>query len=192
MMTIRSTSFPVAPISDNARSDAAPIFQVDLSAFDEDAIGKSRYIKQSSQNTEWQDLGNARVVVTGGQGLKSADNFKMIEKLAEKLGAAVGAIRAAVDAGFVPNDLQVVKLERLLPQNCILLWVFLEPFSTLTGMRDTKVIVAVNKDADAPIFQVADYRLVGDLFEAIPELIQLPEKKWICYFYTKLLDSVSC
>ncbi|XP_058220000.1 electron transfer flavoprotein subunit alpha, mitochondrial [Rhododendron vialii] len=177
MLTIRSTSFPVAP-SDNARSSAAPILQVDLSTFGEEGMEKSRYIKQSSQDTERPDLGNARVVVTGGRGLKNTENFKMIERLAEKLGAAVGATRAAVDAGFVPNELQVGQTGKIVAPELYIAFGVSGAIQHLAGMRDSKVIVAVNKDSDAPIFQVADYGLVGDLFEVIPELLQkLPEKK---------------
>ncbi|XAR56660.1 Acryloyl-CoA reductase (NADH) [Bertholletia excelsa] len=178
MLTIRATSFPVHSIADSARSDAAPICQVDLSTFDEDAIDKSRYIKHSSDNTERPDLASARIVVTGGRGLKSAENFKMMEKLAEKLGAAVGATRAAVDAGFVPNDLQVGQTGKIVAPELYMAFGVSGAIQHIAGMRDSKVIVAVNKDEDAPIFQVADYGLVGDLFEVIPELLEkLPEKK---------------
>ncbi|KAJ7948469.1 electron transfer flavoprotein subunit alpha, mitochondrial [Quillaja saponaria] len=206
VLTIRSTSFPVPQSSAESKCNEAPISQVDLSTFDEDPISKSRYVTHTSQDTERPDLGNARIVISGGRALKSAENFKMIEKLAEKLGAAVGATRAAVDAGFVPNDLQaklfspklqipaqhfspqsaqetgsalwLVKLERLLLQELYMAFGVSGAIQHLAGMRDSKVIVAVNKDADAPIFQVADYGLVGDLFQVIPELLEkLPEKK---------------
>ncbi|KAA8526951.1 hypothetical protein F0562_008820 [Nyssa sinensis] len=178
MLTIRSTSFPVALMSADLKSNSAPISQVDLSTFGEDEIGKSRYIKNTSQGTERPDLGNARIVVTGGRGLKSAENFKMIEKLAEKLGAAVGATRAAVDADFVPNDLQVGQTGKIVAPELYMAFGVSGAIQHLAGMRDSKVIVAVNRDADAPIFQVADYGLVGDLFEVIPELLEkLPDKK---------------
>ncbi|XP_016437429.1 electron transfer flavoprotein subunit alpha, mitochondrial-like [Nicotiana tabacum] len=179
MLSIRATSFPVASLPADSKSDAASIDQVDLSTLDEDdSVGKSRYIKLSSQNAERPDLGNARIVVTGGRGVKSAENFKMIDKLAEKIGAAVGATRAAVDAGFVPNDLQVGQTGKIVAPELYMAFGVSGAIQHIAGMRDSKVIVAVNKDADAPIFQVADYGLVGDLFEVIPELLEkIPEKK---------------
>lgn len=178
LLTIRSTSFPVSPILADSKSNEAPITQVDLSTFGEDSVGKSRYVKHTSQDTERPDLGNARVVVTGGRALKSAENFKMIEKLAEKLGAAVGATRAAVDAGYVPNDLQVGQTGKIVAPELYMAFGVSGAIQHLAGMRDSKVIVAVNKDAEAPVFQVADYGLVGDIFEVIPELLEkLPEKK---------------
>ncbi|KAB2095967.1 hypothetical protein ES319_A01G077400v1 [Gossypium barbadense] len=149
MLTVRSTSFPVCPISVDSKSGGASISEVDLSTLDE-----------------------------GGRALKSAENFKMIEKLAEKLGAAVGATRAAVDAGFVPNDLQVGQTGKIVAPELYMAFGVSGAIQHLAGMKDSKIIVAVNKDSDAPIFQVADYGLVGDLFEVIPELLEkLPEKK---------------
>nr|GMD54917.1 electron transfer flavoprotein subunit alpha, mitochondrial [Ipomoea batatas] len=179
MLTIRAPSFPPVTVVADSKSDAASIDQVDISILNEDgAVGKSRYIKVCSQNAERPDLGNARVVVTGGRALKSAENFKMIEKLAEKLGAAVGATRAAVDAGYVPNDLQVGQTGKIVAPQLYMAFGVSGAIQHIAGMRDSKIIVAVNKDADAPIFQVADYGLVGDLFEVIPELLEkLPEKK---------------
>lgn len=177
ILTIRSTSFPVSQKSVDSKSNKASISRVDLSTFDED-LGKSMYISQTSQDDERPDLGNARVVITGGRALKSAENFKLIENLANKLGAAVGATRAAVDAGFVPNDLQVGQTGKIVAPELYMAFGVSGAIQHLAGMRDSKVIVAVNNDADAPIFQVSDYGLVGDLFEVIPELLEkLPEKK---------------
>lgn len=171
LLTIRSTSFPVSEMS-HTKSSAVPITQVDISPINEDEDSKSRHIKRTSQNAERPDLGNARVVVTGGRALKSAENFKMIEKLAEKLGAAVGATRAAVDAGFVSNDLQVGQTGKIVAPELYMAFGVSGAIQHLAGMRDSKIIVAVNRDADAPIFQVADYGVVGDLFEVIPELLE--------------------
>ncbi|WMV59667.1 hypothetical protein MTR67_053052 [Solanum verrucosum] len=179
MLSIRATSFPVASETADLKSNAASIDQVDLSTLDEDeSVAKSTYVKLSAQISERPDLGNARIVVTGGRGVKSAENFKMIDKLAEKIGAAVGATRAAVDAGFVPNDLQVGQTGKIVAPELYMAFGVSGAIQHIAGMRDSKVIVAVNKDADAPIFQVADYGLVGDLFDVIPELLEkLPEKK---------------
>ncbi|CAN1242834.1 Electron transfer flavoprotein subunit alpha, mitochondrial [Linum perenne] len=169
LLSVRSTSFPEPTLAADFRAEKAPISQ--------DCIGKSRYVKLASVDTERPDLGNAKVVVTGGRALKSAENFQLIEKLAEKLGAAVGATRAAVDAGFVPNDLQVGQTGKIVAPELYMAFGVSGAIQHIAGMRDSKVIVAVNKDADAPIFKVADYGLVGDLFEVIPELLEkLPEK----------------
>ncbi|KAL6528954.1 hypothetical protein OROMI_028840 [Orobanche minor] len=177
ILTIRSTSFPVSQKSVDSKSGKASIYQVDLSTFNED-LDKSRYISQTSREDEGPDLGNARIVITGGRALKSAENFKLIENLAKKLGAAVGATRAAVDAGFVANDLQVGQTGKIVAPELYMAFGVSGAIQHLAGMRDSKVIVAVNNDADAPIFQVAQYGLVGDLFEVIPELFEkLPEKK---------------
>ncbi|KAD5507665.1 hypothetical protein E3N88_15368 [Mikania micrantha] len=151
MLTIRTTSFPVGSTSPDFKRDPAPIHQVDLSTFGED--WKSRHVKQTTQDSERPDLGSARVVITGGRALKSAENFKLIEKLAEKLGAAVGATRAAVDAGYVPNDLQVGQTGKIVAPELYMAFGVSGAIQHIAGMRDSKVIVAVNKDADAPIYQ---------------------------------------
>eukprot|EP00268_Persea_americana_P014607 TRINITY_DN16528_c0_g2_i7.p1 TRINITY_DN16528_c0_g2~~TRINITY_DN16528_c0_g2_i7.p1 ORF type:complete len:275 (+),score=64.68 TRINITY_DN16528_c0_g2_i7:566-1390(+) len=178
MLTIRATSFALPQMPAESKSHAAPISQVDLSTFSEVALGKSRWLKHTSLEIERPDLGNARIVVTGGRGLKSAENFKLLEKLAENLGAAVGATRAAVDDGYVPNELQVGQTGKIVAPELYMAFGVSGAIQHLAGMRDSKVIVAVNKDGDAPIFQVADYGLVGDLFQVIPELLEkLPGKK---------------
>ncbi|CAL4928256.1 unnamed protein product [Urochloa decumbens] len=177
MMSIRSTSFsPTAEAMSETK--VAPITQVDLSFLSEGTTGKSTWVNLTSQDTERPDLANARVVVTGGRGLKSAENFKLLEQLAEKFGAAVGATRAAVDAGYVPNDLQVGQTGKIVAPELYMAFAVSGAIQHLAGMRDSKVIVAVNKDADAPIFQVADYGLVADIFEVLDELLKkIPDKK---------------
>ncbi|PKU67544.1 Electron transfer flavoprotein subunit alpha, mitochondrial [Dendrobium catenatum] len=196
MVTIRSTSFPPPSIPTAVESSAgcaAPISQVDLSTFYKETGGKSRWLKLTSQETDRPDLGNARIIVTGGRGLKSAENFKLLDKLAEKLGAAVGATRAAVDANFVPNDLQVGQTGKIVAPELYMAFGVSGAIQHLAGMRDSKVIVAVNKDPDAPIFQVTKnimssflisfcsrrlHGLVAVLFEAIPRVDRkCPKKK---------------
>ena len=163
-VTIRPTSFDPC----ESTGGSAPIENIDSS----EEFSNTKFIKREEIKSDRPELGTARIVVSGGRGMQSGDNFKLITEVADKLGAAIGASRAAVDAGYISNDHQVGQTGKVVVPDLYIAIGISGAIQHLAGMKESKIIVAINKDGEAPIFSVADYGLEADLFEAIPQFME--------------------
>ena len=170
VITVRGTAFDKAELSGSSPIEAANA---------NDDPGLSSFVGQELTRSERPELTSARIVVSGGRGMQSGDNFHLVEAVADRIGAGVGASRAAVDAGYVPNDYQVGQTGKIVAPELYMAIGISGAIQHLAGMKDSKVIVAINKDEEAPIFSVADYGLVGDLFEEMPALAAELDKQGI-------------